>query len=233
MAKNAGLADNELKPIDYVYAADGFYIYENHSLGDFTVIDKLDTEADYEKINVFEELINNGVYTNADREGLDRLINDVRSGKRSDTGINGRSKNGRYAMADDRISGEQQRSNAVGYSSGVGEYPENKKVRFSIAETDAEELTPERKKQIFEQFEKDRAGIDKPTQKQLWDERAAWVAHNMTRVFPNIPERGERGTFFAEFRKSMIQWKKLPTANIKSSDNIVMVYLQGFEPRIP
>ena len=85
------------------------------------------------------------------------------------------------------------------------------KVKFSTAETDAEELTPERKKEIFEQFDKDRAGVDKPTQKQMWGERAAWVAHNMTRVFPNIPERGERGTFFAEFRKSMIQWKNLPT----------------------
>ena len=86
-------------------------------------------------------------------------------------------------------------------------------IRYTLSsyDNDAEELTPERKKEIFEQFEKDRAGVDKPTQKQLWGERAAWVAHNMTRVFPNIPERGERGTFFAEFRKSMIQWKNLPT----------------------
>lgn len=86
-------------------------------------------------------------------------------------------------------------------------------IRYSLTdiENDIAELTPERKKQIFEQFDKDRAEIDKPTQKQLWGERAAWVAHNMTRVFPNIPERGEKGTFFAEFRKSMIQWKNLPT----------------------
>jgi len=84
-------------------------------------------------------------------------------------------------------------------------------AQYSVYDTDAEELTPERKKEIFEQFDKDRAGVDKPTQKQLWGERAAWVAHNMTRVFPNIPERGEKGTFFAEFRKSMIQWKNLPT----------------------
>ena len=84
-------------------------------------------------------------------------------------------------------------------------------AQYSMYDTDAEELTPERKKAIFEQFDKDRAGVDKPSQKQLWGERAAWVAHNMTRVFPNIPERGEKGTFFAEFRKSMIQWKNLPT----------------------
>lgn len=89
--------------------------------------------------------------------------------------------------------------------------PSDVKYTLSSAEADAEELTPERKKEIFEHFDKDRAGVDKPTQKQLWGERAAWVAHNMTRVFPNIPERGEKGTFFAEFRKSMIQWKNLPT----------------------
>ncbi len=53
-------------------------------------------------------------------------------------------------------------------------------------------LTPERKKQIFEQFAKDRVGVEKPTKRQLWGERAEWVAHNITRVFPDIPERGER-----------------------------------------
>ena len=209
MAKNAGLADNELKPIDYVYAADEFYIYENNSLGNFTVGDKLDTVNDADKIDDVKELIDNGTYAN--RKGFNRWADGVRGREGSNTGINSRSENRRPTVGNDRLSAEQQRSNTVGYSSGVGEYPENKKVRFSIAENDAEELTPERKKQIFEQFEKDRAGIDKPTQKQLWGERAAWVAHNMTRVFPNIPERGERGTFFAEFRKSMIQWKSLPT----------------------
>lgn len=82
---------------------------------------------------------------------------------------------------------------------------------LSTSEADTAELTPERKKEIFEQYKRDRAEVEKPSLKQLWGERAAWVAHNMTRVFPNIPERGERGTFFAEFRKSMIQWKNLPT----------------------
>lgn len=88
---------------------------------------------------------------------------------------------------------------------------EDADVRYSLdsAETDTAELTPERQKEIFEQFEKDRAGVPKPSKISQWGERAAWVAHNMTRVFPNIPERGERGTFFAEFRKSMIQWKNL------------------------
>ncbi|MGN0179396.1 MAG: hypothetical protein ACI4DY_08160 [Monoglobaceae bacterium] len=209
MAKNAGLADNELKPIDYVYAADEFYIHENHSIGEFSVIRKFDVETEYERIDTLRGLINNGVHGNTDRERLDRLIDDVRRGKGGYPRNNGRSENERYAMANDRISGEQQGSNSVGYSSSAGT---DNKVKYSLSsyDTDTEELTPERKKQIFEQFEKDRAEIDKPTQKQLWGERAAWVANNMTRVFSNLPERGERGTFFAEFRKSMIQWNNLP-----------------------
>ena len=94
------------------------------------------------------------------------------------------------------------------------EFSQNEvKYSFSI-DDDIDELTPERKKEIFEQFERDRAGIDKPTQKQIWGERAEWIAHNMTRVFPDIPERGEKGTFFAEFRKMMIQWKALPKTSM-------------------
>ena len=88
-------------------------------------------------------------------------------------------------------------------------------VSYSTSiDDDIAELTPERKKEIFEQFERDRVGIDKPTLKQIWGERAEWIAHNMTRVFPDIPERGERGTFFAEFRKMMIQWKALPQTSM-------------------
>lgn len=98
---------------------------------------------------------------------------------------------------------------------------ENVKYSFSPVDNDIKELTPERKKEIFEQYEKDRVGVDKPTQKQVWGERAAWIAHNMSRVFPNIPERGERGTFFAEFRKSMLQWKNLPaTASFMTQDKL-------------
>lgn len=88
-------------------------------------------------------------------------------------------------------------------------------------DSDSESLTPERKKQIFEQFEKDRAGMPKQTQKELWGERASWIANNMTRVFPEIPERGERGTFFAEFRKNMVQWKNLAnTASFMVQDKL-------------
>ena len=118
---------------------------------------------------------------------------------------------------------------AIAFDSNQLKYVSNQKptvssnLRYALltAETDAEELTPERKKEILEQFDKDRAGVEKPTQKQLWGERASWIAHNMTRVFPEIPERGERGTFFAEFRKHMIQWKSLPTtASFMTQDKL-------------
>ena len=86
-------------------------------------------------------------------------------------------------------------------------------IRYSLDtyDKDAASLTSERKKEIFEQFDRDKSGPEKVSIKQMFGERAAWVAHNMTRVFPDIPERGEKGTFFAEFRKMMIQWKGLPT----------------------
>lgn len=115
---------------------------------------------------------------------------------------------------DGEVPSGQSANNEVGHSKKSGRNKESDgKIRYFLNsyDTDAESLTPERKKQIFEQYEKDRIGIKKPTKRQLWGERAAWVANNATRVFPNIPERGERGTFFAEFRKSMIQWKNLPT----------------------
>ncbi|MBQ3114881.1 MAG: strawberry notch family protein [Clostridia bacterium] len=98
-----------------------------------------------------------------------------------------------------------------------------KAFRYALStyDTDSESLTPERKKQIFEQFEKDRAGMPKQTKKEIWGERAAWVANNMTRVFPEIPERGEKGTFFAEFRKNMVQWKNLAnTASFMVQDKL-------------
>lgn len=104
---------------------------------------------------------------------------------------------------------------------GDGDKSSIVKYSFDTVETDTETLTPERKKEILEQYERDRVGVEKPTQKQLWGERAEWIAHNMSRVFPNIPERGERGTFFAEFRKNMIQWNGLSsTADFMVKDKL-------------
>ena len=113
MAKNAGNTDNELKPIDFVFASDEFYVYENHSIGEFSVIGKYDAETEYEKIDTLRELINNGIHSNTDRERLDRLIDNVKRGKGGYSRNNVGAESRRCAMEDDRISGKQQRSNSV------------------------------------------------------------------------------------------------------------------------
>ena len=115
---------------------------------------------------------------------------------------------------DERENGRRKRTNSEQSYSIDGKTD----INYSL---DTETLTPERKKEILEQYERDRVGVEKPTQKQLWGERAEWIAHNMSRVFPNIPERGERGTFFAEFRKNMIQWNGLSsTADFMVKDKL-------------
>ena len=211
MSKNAGLTDEKLKPVDYVYAADEFYIYKNHSMGEFTAIGKFNTATETARINDIKDGIDDGTYSN--RKAFDKWLESIRSGEGSDNWDSGSSKNGKTTVGNDKLSGEQSASHTVGHSVGVSE---DIKIDYSFdrIDDDIESLTPDRKKEIFEQFERDRAGIDKPSQKQLWGERAEWIAHNMTRVFPDIPERGEKGTFFAEFRKMMIQWKALPKTSM-------------------
>lgn len=160
MAKNAGLTDNELKPVDYVYAADEFYIYENNSLGDFTVVDKLDTVNDANKIGDVKELIDNGAYAN--RKEFNRWADGVRGREGSNTGIGSRSENKRPTVGNDRLSTEQQKSDTGGYFSGVGEYPENKKVRFSIVENDRFSIGDEREylKSPIEKISNETSAID-------------------------------------------------------------------------
>ena len=116
---------------------------------------------------------------------------------------------------------------------GAGNSKENNRLRkteysldisysLDTYDEDVATLTPERKKEIFEQFDRDKTGPAKVSGKQVWGERAEWIAHNMTRVFPDIPERGERGAFFAEFRKMMIQWKGLAsTATFMVQDKLI------------
>lgn len=124
--------------------------------------------------------------------------------------------------------GERKNSSEI---NGRTEQKRNIKYSLNTAESDTSELTPERRKEIFDQYNKDRAGVIKPTQKQLWGERAAWVANNTTRVFPSIPERGEAGTFFAEFRKNMIQWRQLPsTASLMVQDKLNQM-TEGLTPK--
>ena len=209
---------SELKPFSCKEIGNNFYVWNNLDknnykieiaipiMGNDDIIELM--RSGLNGINKKNEGISNlykgfyGRYGNGDRSSIanqdrqptsenDRLLNAKRSERQTD--LDGRGN-----------IGESYRDTSVGkidYS-------------FSPVDQDIETLTPERKKEIFEQFERDRAGIDKPTQKQIWGERAEWIAHNMTRVFPEIPERGEKGTYFAEFRKMMIQWKALPQTSM-------------------
>ncbi len=197
-----------LKKLDCKEIGNNFYIWENNSKTDYTVIDSMQITGNEEIINELRSEIINGNYRSAKR--FSSWSADIRSRRGSSTILGSRAERTSTYGSDDRLSVRQSESNTRGYSS---ESSADKKFKYvlNFYESDAEKLTPERKKTIFEQYNKDRVGIEKPTLKQVWGERAEWVAHNTTRVFPNIPERGEKGTFFAEFCKSMIQWKSLPT----------------------
>ena len=94
-------------------------------------------------------------------------------------------------------------------------------AQLSVYDDDATAMTPEHKAEIHKQWAENNVDIEKTTKRQLFGELASYVAHNASRVFPNIPERGERGTFFAEFRKNMIQWTKLAdTASFMVRDKL-------------
>lgn len=132
MAKNAGLKDSELKPVDFVYAADAFYVYRNTAVGDFTVIDRFDVEDDFERINDVKERIEDGTY--ADRKGFSGWLKDIRSRERSDTRDNEWSKNRRAAVEDDRVLGGQSRSNSVRHSTTTGKDSSSDEVSYSFDE---------------------------------------------------------------------------------------------------
>ncbi|MGN0182970.1 MAG: strawberry notch-like NTP hydrolase domain-containing protein, partial [Candidatus Ornithomonoglobus sp.] len=103
-------------------------------------------------------------------------------------------------------------------------------LRYALdtLDDDVAELTPERKKEIFATYDRDNMGAQKKTAVEAMQElkgriktSAADIAHSGARVFPEIPERGERGTFFAEFRKNMVQFRALPTtASFVAQDNL-------------
>lgn len=209
---------NELKPFSCKEIGNNFYVWKNLDKNNYKIEIAMPIMGNDDIIELMRSGLNGinkknegishlyksfyGRYGNGDRSSIanqnrqstsenDRLLNATRSERQAD--IDGR-RNLRESYRDTSVG-------KIDYS-------------FSSVDDDIAELTPERKKEIFEQFERDRAGVDKPTQKQIWGERAEWIAHNMTRVFPEIPERGEKGTFFAEFRKMMIQWKALPQTSM-------------------
>ena len=218
--RNATLLSTDCKEI-----GNNFYIWRNASKTDFVDVRSIPLEGNHDVINSVRSDIENGTIRGA--KSVSEWSANIRSGKRSSTVLDSGSKRTTPNRIDDRLSVGQSESDTLGHiaESGRTERQQLKSVDNSDAENnimrystsvddDIAELTPERKKEIFEQFERDRVGVDKPTQRQIWGERAEWIAHNMTRVFPDIPERGEKGTFFAEFRKMMIQWKALPNTSM-------------------
>ena len=201
------------------------YIWRNAGKMDFIVVDSIPIEGNHDAINSVRSDIENGTIRGA--KSIGEWSANIRGGKRSSTVLDSRIETTTPNRSDDKLSVGQSESDTLGYLAESSRTEgkqlksvdstdgENIIVRYSTSiDDDIAELTPERKKEIFEQFERDRVGVDKPTQKQIWGERAEWIAHNMTRVFPEIPERGEKGTFFAEFRKMMIQWKALPQTSM-------------------
>lgn len=117
MAKNAGLTDAELKPVDYVFAADECYLYVNNSLGDFSIIRKIDPVTEMALIENVKENIDNGTYTES--EGFDRRIYDARSGQRDYSSTGSKLENRGTTVAYDRLYRGESDGNSVGYTSEV------------------------------------------------------------------------------------------------------------------
>lgn len=209
----------DLLPVDCTEIGNNFYTWRNTSKNDFAVVGSIPIVGNEDIINELRSDVENGTIRRT--KSISQWSANIRNRKGSGSVLGGRLERTASHRSDDRLLVRQSESNTLGHiteSNGIEKEPlkaENNSIRYSTSiDDDIDELTPERKKEIFEQFERDRVGIDKPTQKQIWGERAEWIAHNMTRVFPEIPERGERGTFFAEFRKMMIQWKALPQTSM-------------------
>lgn len=117
MAKNAGLTDEQLNPIDFVYAADGFYVYKNISMGNFTVVSKIDIEIEKDEMDFVKEAVNNGAYR--DGQGFNKWSGDVWSRRKGDNRYSKWTENTKYERTNDRLSIEQQRSDTVGYPSSA------------------------------------------------------------------------------------------------------------------
>lgn len=117
MAKNAGLTDAELKPVNYVFAADECYLYVNNSLGDFSIIRKIDPVTEMALIENVKENIDNGTYTES--EGFDRRIYDARSGQRDYSSTGSKLENRGTTVAYDRLYRGESDGNSVGYTSEV------------------------------------------------------------------------------------------------------------------
>ena len=65
-----------------------------------------------------------------------------------------------------------------------------------------EDMTPESIRKQDESFKNDQRGIQKQELPKRIKDATDSFLHSLTRVFPEIPESGEKGQFFAEFRKT-------------------------------
>ena len=213
--------DEALLPSDCKEIGNNFYIWRNVDKMNFTDVRSKPIEGNEDVINDTRSDINNGTIKVA--KSVSEWSANIRGGKGNSTVLGGVVEKTTAHGSDDKLSVRQSESDTLGHLAENGRIDrEHLTIQYSrTLDNDVSELTPERTKEILEQFERDRVGVEKPTQKQLWGERAEWIAHNITRVFPNIPERGEKGTFFADFRKNMIQWKGLSsTADFMVKDKL-------------
>ncbi len=137
--KNAGIKNSELQSVDYVFAADNFYMYENKSVGEFVVIDKLNPETESEKINILVGAVNNGIYSNTDGRSFIRRADSLQSGQEGSSLLSGRSKNERATAKDDKVYDRPYRrrqadSNSIGHSGRMGQNTTNRKIKLSLSD---------------------------------------------------------------------------------------------------
>ena len=211
-------------PTDSKAIGNNVYIWKNRGRTDFSVVHSFPI-LDNGNINA---QVRKGVKIGNSKGNVRGMLGGLTTGRGTGgssvphNGIRtGDESNGSVPTGQYRRGGQTDDINQRSYREGGGATT-GLTIKYStLIDNDTESLTPERKKEILEQFEKDRVGVIKPSQKELWGGRAAWVMNNASRVFPKIPERGELGTFFAEFRKNMIQWKNLPnTASFMTIDKL-------------
>ncbi|MDO5477781.1 MAG: hypothetical protein Q4G23_01310 [Clostridia bacterium] len=135
---------------------------------------EFDTATAAYRIKLVMEVIDSGKLINTDRTGLNTWLNDIWSRARGYNRNNDSTKRRRFSVADDRFYGSASTGDTGRYSGRAGEDYQKSIIKYSLSplDTDIEELTPERKREILKQFEKDRVGLDKVSAKQAWGERA-------------------------------------------------------------
>lgn len=118
MAKNAGLTNKDLKPMDYVFAADEFYIFKNHSVGIFSDVHKISIVGQENLVNDIRGGLENGTYRRTASFAL--WAARIRSRRRSNNRNNGRIKRNSTNIGNDRLSFGKSKGNAIGHSSENG-----------------------------------------------------------------------------------------------------------------